>query len=320
MSYYGTSPEYEQVQETLGLGMDARSGRLAALALDGDMPGALKLISAVRDDGLDIKQFCKQTVSYLRALLLAKAGAVEALDLPAEMAVEAKAEASRRESGELVRAMRTFGRADFRDDPQSSLPLELALIEFVSEKAATARPAAEPARAAPAPPPPRTEPQFSIPAAGLDDVASTVASATLGGTADDRPAADEAEQVTAVDGGAELLDKVRALCRESDSGADRQLGALLNGSCEVRNLSDEGVTLGFFHTFHLERIETGPYARRLEELFAEARGRPLSISYEHAPRTGSNRRPARSGHLVEVARELGARPLGEKQNEGGPNG
>src|SRR6266705_2491743 len=34
VSYYGTSPEYEQVQETLGLGMDARSGRLAALALD----------------------------------------------------------------------------------------------------------------------------------------------------------------------------------------------------------------------------------------------------------------------------------------------
>ncbi|HET9476151.1 MAG TPA: DNA polymerase III subunit gamma/tau, partial [Dehalococcoidia bacterium] len=128
VTYYGAAPTSDQVQEALGLTIDARSGQLAALALNGDLPGGLKLIATVRDDGVDMRQFAKQVVHYLRGLLLAGVGASDSLDLPAEMAAEVKAEAKTRERGQVVAALRTFGRLDtaFRDDPQSSLPLELA--------------------------------------------------------------------------------------------------------------------------------------------------------------------------------------------------
>ena len=64
---------------------------------------------------------------------------------------------------EIVRALKTLGRLDFRDDPQSSLPLELALVELSSEaETPAARPTARPV--APPEPAPKSEPapQFSF--------------------------------------------------------------------------------------------------------------------------------------------------------------
>ena len=66
VTYYGPSPTFEQVQEALGLRVDARSAELARFALAGDLGAGLKLIADVRDDGADMKQFCRQVVQYLR--------------------------------------------------------------------------------------------------------------------------------------------------------------------------------------------------------------------------------------------------------------
>ena len=313
VTYYGPSPDYEQVQEALGLGIDARSAQLAGLVLDRDLPGALKLIAAVRDDGADMRQFCKQVVTYLRGLLLAKVGATEGLDLPKEMAADVKTEAARRSRTAIIDAMRAFSAADFRDEPQSSLPLELAVLELATEGEAAAA-AAQPApRTAPAPPretrvvaPPRPEPQFSIPAAEMDDVASTVANSTLGA-----PRPEAASEASAPAGsepvGNGLLAGVRQACRESD----KTLSALLNGSCEVKSIEDDRVVLGFYHTFHLERAESPPNAAKLKDLFSQVLGRPVGVVFEHAPRPRAET-PPRAGHLVQVARELGATPVEDR--------
>ena len=136
VTYYGNAPAVEQVREALGLSTDVRSGELAKLALSGDLAGGLKLIAAVRDDGADMKNFNKQVVDYLRNLLLAKSGALEALDLPREAAEEAKQLASGLDRGEIVRVLKAFAAADFRDDAQASLPLELAFVESAGDRPA----------------------------------------------------------------------------------------------------------------------------------------------------------------------------------------
>jgi DNA polymerase-3 subunit gamma/tau len=354
VTYYGLAPTCEQVQEALGLTIDARSGALAGLALDGDLTGGLKLIAAVRDDGVDMRDFARQVVKYLRGLLLAKAGAAESLDLPAEIAAEVKAEARGRDRHEIVRALRAFGRVDagFRDDPQSSLPLELAYVEFVSEpeaepvarpqpapaapRVAAAReplvtaPRAEPAPVAPAPPPePKSEPKFSIPAAEMDEVASTVASAMPGPAAEpappeEAPPTEAAEPVVAAspapaatsDGEAGLIEQVRLVCKDSD----KNLAALLNGSCEVKSIEADTLIIGFYHTFHLERAESEPNAAKLRALFSRALGREMRLEFEHSPRDRTQA-PARTGDLVRAAQELGARPVGgTTPAEGGQDG
>jgi hypothetical protein len=105
-----------------------------------------------------------------------------------------------------------------------------------------------------------------------------------------------------------LVEQVRLACKDSD----KQLSALLNGSCEVKSLEGDVLTLGFYHTFHLERAESEPNAGKLRELFTKAAGRPLKIVFEHAPRERTSG-PATSGHLVKAARELGAKPVGGQE-------
>jgi hypothetical protein len=113
------------------------------------------------------------------------------------------------------------------------------------------------------------------------------------------------------------LERVRQACKESS----KELSALLNGSCEVKSAEGNSVVLGFYHTFHLERIESGPQKQQLEQVFSAVMGRPIQVSYEHAPRDRSTAPPARGGHLVKAAQELGAKAISRTDNgEGGQDG
>ncbi len=322
VTYYGKTPTSDQVQEALGLSVDARSGELARAALSGDLAAGLRTIANVRDDGTDMKQFARQVVKYLRGLLLAKAGAAESLDLPAEMAAEVRTEAADLPKDAIIRGLQTFGRADFRDDPSAaggSLPLELALLDLAAagEPTQAAPPAERPRKAEREATAPIREPE---PIARSEPKAEPAAEASPAPAADESPAAPEpaAPATSATSATDELLASVRQASRESD----RQLSALLNGSCEVLSAEGETVVLGFFHTFHLERVESGAYQDQLEELFSNALGRKVVIKYEHAPRDrGSEQPQPKGGHLVKAAQELGARTVSPtREGEGGPDG
>jgi DNA polymerase III, subunit gamma and tau len=320
VTYYGKSPTHEQVCEALGLSVDARSGQLARLALGGDLTGGLMLIAQVRDDGVDIKQFAKQVVKYLRGLLLAKAGASESLDLPREMAAEVKADAARLDKGDIIRALQLFGRIDFREDAAASggsLPLELALVEFVSsateprEAPVPVAAAMQPKREAPTlapkptpkaakPPEPRAAPATEAPVPEVIPIPEPVPVTTA-----PQPATVAVSPAGAAPSD-DLLERVRQSLKESD----KQLSALLNGSCELKSSEGETVVLGFYHTFHLERIERGGYKAKLEEAFSVALGRKVTVVYEHSPQERASADKQRTGgHLVQAAREMGARAV-----------
>ncbi len=320
VTYYGKAPTHEQVCEALGLSVDARSGQLARLALEGDLTGGLVLISQVRDDGVDIKQFAKQVVKYLRGLLLAKAGASESLDLPAEMAEEVKATAVQQPKGEIIRALQLFGRIDFREDAAASggsLPLELALVEFVSgaaeppEAPAPAPQKREAPAAAPKPAPKAAKPPVERPAPATVVEAPKASEPAMAEILVDEPAAPEPAVAAAPAAPAarvsdDLLDRVRTALKESEY----QLAALLNGSCEVKSSEGGSVVLGFFHTFHLERIERGGYKGKLEQAFTSVLGRQVTVEYVHSPQDRSTTDKQRAGgHLVQAAREMGARAV-----------
>jgi hypothetical protein len=103
----------------------------------------------------------------------------------------------------------------------------------------------------------------------------------------------------------DLLAQVREACKE-----EKQLNALLNASCEVKSLEGDVLTLGFYHTFHLERVEAGKYLDRLNELFSQALGRPVTTELVHSPRRPTPGK-IKGGHLARAARELGAKPIGK---------
>jgi hypothetical protein len=242
------------------------------------------------------------------------------------MAVEVKEQATGRDRVAIVRALKAFGTADFRDDPHSSLPLELAVLELVAEEPAPAprvAPEPKPARSDPpaervAAPAPRPEPSFSIPSADMDELASTAATASF--EAPSEPPQEIGVPVPAApasNGAEDLLERVRLACRE----VDKILAGLLNGSCEVLAVEDDAVVLGFYHTFHLERAESEPNAGKLTKLFGDALGRSVTIRFEKHAAPERSQSGGSGGHLVQAAKELGARPVGGTQSdEGGDNG
>jgi DNA polymerase III subunit gamma/tau len=125
-------------RSALGLTGDTRALSLARAAVEGDLAGGLELIAAVRDDGVDLRQFCRDVTARLRSLLLLRAGVEDAGDTDAETRDALRGLAAETDVVAITHALRAFAGADFRADPQSSLPLELALADVALRAPAAA--------------------------------------------------------------------------------------------------------------------------------------------------------------------------------------
>jgi len=137
-TFYGTTINLRQVQDLLGMSGDQRARELVAAIVDGDIPAGVGIVSAVQADGLDLRQFNRDTVEYLRLLLLAKTGSTQTADLTPEEAASLKELAARADLPRVLAAVKRFGQLDNELDTFSTLPLELAIVD-------SALPAATPA-------------------------------------------------------------------------------------------------------------------------------------------------------------------------------
>ena len=316
VAFFGPRLTAEEVRQGLGLTGDPRSRELVGCVLGRDLAGALRLLSSVRDDGLDLRQFQREVVEHLRSLLLVKAGAAAALDLPQGEAAALEALAKDASPSEVARALRAFGGADLRSDPHSPLPLELAAAECVLGPAeAAVAPAPQPEKVVPMrPPAERERPAAPGPAARREAPPPGRAPAPpeprpVGAAPAGEPTA--LEGAAPPDGDGELADRIRLQLRQ-DGKQDRQrqtVSALLNGSCTVLEVTDQELTLGFFRRFkfHWERVESAPNRKLVEEAASKVLGRAVRLK---CVLLEEDARPRRSGgHLVRAARELGARVI-----------
>ncbi|MES0329620.1 MAG: DNA polymerase III subunit gamma/tau, partial [Dehalococcoidales bacterium] len=128
-TYYGSSVKLKQAQEMLGITGDKRAGEMVGHIMANDITAGMRVLNAVTNDGLDLKQFNRELVAYLRQLLLVKAGSEEAGDFTAEELAVLKDIASRADMEQILKTVKAFGRLELGFDGSYSLPLELALVE-----------------------------------------------------------------------------------------------------------------------------------------------------------------------------------------------
>ncbi|HLB27688.1 MAG TPA: DNA polymerase III subunit gamma/tau, partial [Dehalococcoidales bacterium] len=83
-TYYGSEPSISQAQTMLGITGDYRTKELVKQIIKKDISAGVATINSVNNDGLDLKQFGRELVEYLRSLLLIKTGSNDAVDLSAE--------------------------------------------------------------------------------------------------------------------------------------------------------------------------------------------------------------------------------------------
>jgi DNA polymerase-3 subunit gamma/tau len=313
---YGKSITVEQVREGLGLVEDPRSVELCRHALHGDLAQGLAVISSVRDDGLDLRQFQRQVVARLRGLLLAKAGAAGGESWTDEQLADMRALVADVPPARIVAALHAFGEADLRADPLSPLPLELALATTVvapeappapaATKAPTAaQPAAQPRPAPPAPRPAKREeavpPTFARPQP--DEPAAVVPPS----------APPPAPSPASTDSNGSLLTEVRSRWQEIYQRArdlQYRAGALLNSGCGIIEATGDEVVFGFKHQMLLDRMhgDGGENLRALQQAVDEVLGPGRTVRCVK-DETVEQQRLSRGGHLVRAAEELGGRAL-----------
>ena len=127
-TYYGSEVELSQIQAILGITGDWRVKELVKHIVNNDVSAGMITINSVNSDGLDLKQFNRELVEYLRGLLLIKTGANEAVDFTAEDLAELKDLAAKAPLPQILKAVRLFGQLELGFNNYSTLPLELALV------------------------------------------------------------------------------------------------------------------------------------------------------------------------------------------------
>ena len=258
-SMYGPSPSTDDVLESLGLVRDERTEKLAGALAERDLSAALDIAREVAGDGLDIARFTRETIDTLRERLLAAAR---------ERSPEV---------GVLTQAVAELAGADFRRDPGSPVPLEVACAAAVLGP---------------------TQPAAAPVASGANGQPAR------GGQRQQRRPQGRRRDPREETREERFLHELYERCRMTHPA----LAAWLNGSCEVLAMDGDELKLGFYHPIHLQKIAND--GRTLVEQKAEELlKRPVTLAVERIERSAPASRPAKGGHLAAAAREMGAKPV-----------
>ena len=134
LAHGGTHLTLAEARRALGLAsLEAVEG-LVDYLLAQDITSSLLLVNQLIDQGADPRQFVVEILDYLRALLLTRAGGGRQLvNLPETTRKHLDQQAKYANAAVLIDIIRTFNRAgaDLKLGLQPQLPLELAIVEAV---------------------------------------------------------------------------------------------------------------------------------------------------------------------------------------------
>jgi DNA polymerase III subunit gamma/tau len=286
---YGPTPTADDVNAALGLVHDPRSALLVRALIEEDLGEALRIAREVADDGIDISRFTRAAVDLLREIVPATLASGRHQVEPGA-AADAGLVSLAIERGTpvrtLVAAIQQLAEADFRLDPASPIPLEVACASAILQPSIAARASVT-----------------ATVAAGTPTVAAA------GGAAGIRP-----RRPAAGDSDGALLSREQAFLKELYENCrmvNARMGAWLNDSCEVRSLDGDEIELGFFFPMHMQKVDTD--CRSLVEQQAEIiLGRPVRLKVTLVERTPQAKPASKRGHLAEAARAIGATPVGKE--------
>jgi len=248
-------------------------------------------INSVNSDGLDLRQFNRELVEYLRGLLLVKTGSDNAVDLTAEELAEMKDLAAKAPLAQILKVVKLFGQLELGLDNYSSLPLELALVDCLLPLKERESPVKEtevelrqPIEAVTPPPKqPVTKPK---PAQATEPAPPTV------------------ENIPTTP--PELTNEIerlrlnwRQVIEEAPADIKRTNAIALLRSAGVKPVAieDDTVVLAFRYNIHKENMEKPENQQVAEKILSDFLGRPCHVCCIYQPQ---------NNHLVKAALRMGA--------------
>jgi len=207
----------------------------------------------------------------------------------------------------LLKAVKSFSSIDFRSDNYSALSLELALLGCAlspptgQEQLTTTKPS-EVADA--------TEITESLEEA---EGPVTLDSSEVPSEVPVALGSDRAGTEAPSEGISQDIDYLRSRWREfikslRGEGSSGNLDAFLRSACDPIALEDDTLVLGFYYSFHKEKIEDAKYRHLVEKKLKEVFGRPYKIrcilvdSKREVPSQARTQNP-----VIKAALEMGAK-------------
>ena len=253
----------------------------------------LAVIHRALDGGTDPRQFARQVVEYLRALLLIRMGSGDQVEATPEQRAQMAKHASGMDPAWLLESIHAFNAAaaETRGGWQPSLGLELALVESISPRPQVVETAVvndaikvpvapTPAPAQPKPAPAR--PPIPEPADVYEEAAPpTPAHKPAVQTPPPAPARQpEPEPEPAAASGALTLQVILSNWAKIRSGVKKQRSqteGLLN-SCKPISLKEGILTLGFASELLKSKMETRENLQTTCEVINQVCGSPVQIT------------------------------------------
>jgi len=127
----GSTLLLDDVREALGIGDEAFVVRFLSALVARDLPGGMRVLHEMSDEGVDIRNFGRQVVSTLRDVLLVQSGCDDIVEGGAERLQELRIVAQGATTQHVARAARRFSEVSGRDAAQPLLALELAYVDCV---------------------------------------------------------------------------------------------------------------------------------------------------------------------------------------------
>jgi len=295
-TFYGSDIKLAQIQSMLGITGDKRVIEFVNHIISNDIPSGMKTINAVSNDGLDLKQFNRELVAYLRYLLLIKNGCDKDLDLTAKEITELKDLASSTSMERILMAVKLFGTLDFSTSDYSSLPFELALIDC-KLSSAVEKPAAVKAVE---PEPVKQIKEITIPpvAAPQQKQQKTKTEAAK----ESSPPVKAAEvSMPETDNKLEFLkSNWRQIIEQAPESTKRTAAIAILRSAGVQPIAIDGdtIVLTFRYSYHKEKIEEIENRKTTAEIISNFLGHSCQVRCVYE---------AEENHLVREAQKIGAK-------------
>ena len=307
-THYGADISFQQVRAILGITGDWRVKELVKQIINKDVSLAVATINNINSDGLDLRQFNRELVECLRALLLIRTGSEKSIDLPPEDVKELKELADIAALPQILKAVKLFAQLELGFDGYSTLPLELAAVEctlpLVEEKAATVK-QIEPAQRISKTTAPATTPIPEKPIAKPEPVSepvilqpATEPEPVVAAKAEPVPAAIASPAVP--EPGSEI-ERIRLhwrqFIKEAPGGISRTPAAALLRSAIPKTIEGDIVVLSFKFPLHKENMEKLENQKIAEQIISSFLGRSCQVRCVYEPE---------DNHLVKAAQKIGA--------------
>jgi DNA polymerase-3 subunit gamma/tau len=306
-TYYGSEIGLHQVQAILGITGDWRAKELVKHIVNNDVSAGIATINSVNSDGLDLRQFNRELMEYLRGLLLIKTGSDEAIDFTAEEIAELKDLAAKASLPQILTAAKLFGQLEIGFDNYSTLPLELALVDSIlaskeveevpaRQTEEEIRPPTE-ATTPPVSPPPQPQPEQPAAEPEPTEVAPPTAPEP------------EAAAVPPAQPGSET-EKLRLNWKQvveqapEDTKRTPAVAILRSAGVKPVAIEEDTIVLAFRYPYHKEQIEKPENQQIAEKIISNFLGRSCQIRCIHEPE---------ANHLLQAALKMGAKIINTEE-------